>query len=276
MPVPQLQQFNLLGSIMGAEQVKNAKSRGKALNLLNTINQDKVDHLAEDRATAKASATAEAQRKQESHDIDMEKKKWDFFKVRVAEAKDHLPAVTRDTYDDYLLWVEKTMKIPVDTFKDVTEVWKMTDAEFETYKQELGMKAEDITKMGFEAFKTEQQKAMEKEKSDLRKDEETQKQQGRVELEDKKQLTKKQSDEKDNLRKRWEKVQDHINKVNAGVDIPIPSESRDKALADWKAEAEAIEKKYKEKYGEELGAGGGGGGAPKMKYNPKTGKLEPV
>ena len=266
MPIPQLQHYNILDTMAKAEAIKGARTRNKYnQNVLNYQEQDRPAELATREAdTAYTSKKRGAELK--GMDTDQAVKDLQMTQVKLKVARDQLPAVTTDTYDDYVDWLQNTVKLDTRTMPSPEEVAKMAPGDWEATKKKLIMQASDVINMDIEQFK--QQAAMDRTKQTGRDAMARTKQSGRDSIEaaqirsettDKEPWRHKiERESKEDLRKRYQDVRDKINKVKAGIDIPMPSDDRDQALADWGRELEAVEKEYKKKGGNasELGASG--------------------
>jgi hypothetical protein len=281
MPIPQLQHYNILDTMAKAEAIKGARTRNKITkNVLNYQEQDRPAELA-----TRASDTAYNEKKRGAElkgmDIDQAVKDISLMQTKLKVARDQLPAVTPDTYDDYLDWLQNTVKLDTRPMPSPDEVAKMAPGDWEATKKKLIMQADDVINMDIEQFK--QQAAMDRTKQTGRDAMARTKQSGRDSIEaaqirsettDKEPWRHKiERESKEELRKRYRYVRDQINKVMAGVDIMGISEDKQKSIENWQRELEATEKEYKKKGGtvSELGAEEG----PKFSHtatNPDTGE----
>jgi hypothetical protein len=302
--VPRLQHFNLLDTIAKVNSMKAADTQAEARAL--DLKWKKEDRPGQVAATQEDREYNRQKREKEltGMDQDQELRNLKFGQARLQIARDHLPAVSQDMYGDYVDWMQNTMQMDTRNLPGVAQVRQMTPAQWEQTKKQLMLQADDVLKMDLEQLK--QRSAMERtkvqEQGADRRTRMTQEgstertrmtQEGamaRTKVTEAGANTRAQAKGTDKepwqdkikreamaeLRERYRDVRDKINRVKAGIDIPIPSEDRDQAIANWEKELRSITKEYERNGGRAGEIGAEAAPEVSMRFNPDTGRLEPV
>ena len=142
MPLPQLQTYPGIETPRPADAMMKGQQMQRG-QMENALMGKKLGDYDEDRAYLKKSRGKED-----------EEYRYKKLQRHVAKAREFLPQVNSDNYDDYLAWNEEG-GISKDMFKSVEEFRAMTPEQREEYKLQLAQKADDLVAKDLATLKAE-------------------------------------------------------------------------------------------------------------------------